>query len=878
MKAHFLTIVFFFCIVQIFYSQEEDGVVALALPIRNSLKFNRYIDNPTFSFVREQNKYISIYNKREWVQFEDAPQTYLASYAGRFRENIGIGIGAFQQNYGVLTTFGGVLNFAYNAQLDRDSNLTFGMNVGAYKSGLNSGKVVTNFPDPSLENIPSNFLLTASPGINYGTAFLDFGVAVNNLLLYNINTSEMIEDNPKQGIQGHIMYTGYMSSNGFFDESRFSALVRSEFKKDNTVISGNLLLMVPKGIWGQIGYNSLYGASAGLGLNITQNIAIEYSFEKALGDLTDFGPSHEITLAYKFNNNENYDYSREDDVSGLISTEKKRKPASRISKIESDANRKLAAEAKIEAEAKAKREAEAKEEEAKAKLAAEIKAKEEAKAKADAEASRKDAEAKLQAEQQEQQKIEAERIAKEVAEAKAKIAAENKAKAETEAARLAAEAKAKAEATAKAEQEAARIAAEEKAKEDARIAAEAKAIEDARVAAEARAIEDARIAAELQAKQDAEAQAIEEARLAEETRIAAENKAMQETEKEAARLAAEVTAKAEQESQEEARLANEAKAAETARLEAEAQAKQEQEVKANQNPVETATDDLAVTMNEIAKQTDDSENQQDELLKRFSDAVASKNQDLKDLKQENDLSDQGIYTEPKPFKSVTEENNAIEALKSDIDQLIESRNQRIKDLEELYEERVKIATMQNDTVNLYYQKKIKKLKAEQLTAIQTKARLTSTLEDIKEATEFERKRRIKRAAYDNEQDRYQQDRAALSIIKQNTTRSNIPLKEQDFDFGDEQSDNIQILKNIKNTENGYYLVIAVHNEVEKRDDFVTKVVASGRTDVDFFYDVSTSKYYIYYDKFDSIEAANEALKSKGSRPYNGKLSIVKIEN
>ena len=151
MKTHLLVLILCFCSTQMFYSQEDDGVVALSLPVRNSLSFNRFVINPTFSFVREQHKYISIFNKREWVQFEDAPLTYMASYSGRFGENIGAGIGLFQQNYGVLTTFGGTANFAYNVRMNRDSNLTFGLNIGAYKSGLNSGSVVSNVDDPALQ-------------------------------------------------------------------------------------------------------------------------------------------------------------------------------------------------------------------------------------------------------------------------------------------------------------------------------------------------------------------------------------------------------------------------------------------------------------------------------------------------------------------------------------------------------------------------------------------------------------------------------------------------------------------------------------------------------------------------------------------------------
>ncbi len=879
MKHYLLAIALLVCSVQTFYSQEEDGVVSLALPIRNSLTFNQYAINPTFSFVRQQNKYFSITNKREWVQFEDAPQTYLVSYSGRFRENIGIGVGLFQQNYGVLTTFGGLLNFAYNARLERDSNLTFGLNVGAYKSGVNDGNVVTNFPDPSLENIPSNFMLTVNPGINYGTAFLDFGVSMNNLVLYNINSSQLIEDNPQQSIQAHLMYTGYMESSGFFDESKFSTLVRSEFKKDKTVISGLAMITVPKGIWAQVGYNNLYGASGGIGLNITKEIAIEYNFEKALGDLTDFGPSHEITLAYRFKNNENYDYSGEDEISGLISTDKRRKPVSKVANVDAEANRKLAAEAKVQAKLDAEAKAQAKADElAKAKADEEIKKEEEAKAKLEAENKAKaEAQAKADAEAA---KIEAEILAKEVAEAKAKIAAENKAKAE---------------AKAKIDAEAAKLAAENQAK----LAAEIKAKEEAKAKAEAeekRLAEESRLRAEAEAKAKAESEA---EKVAQQERLKAEADAKAKAEEEAkAILAAENKAKGEAKIKEEAeakRLAEESrlraeeeakvKAQEEARLSAENQAKADAAAKAKENAVKeneelivNPTDNIAQSMKSIEKLTNDSEIRQTELLAQYTEAIAIKDKDLKDLKEENDLSDKGIFMEPKPFKSVTAENAILEGLKVDLDQVIESRNNRIKELEKLYEERLKIYPLVNDEVNLYYQKAIKKLKAEQLSAMQTKANLSSNLEQIKEATEFERKRRIKRAAFDSEQDRYQQDRAALSIIKQNTKLSTTPLKAEDFDFGEEQSNNIQILKNVKNVENGYYLIVAVHNDVAKRDDFVTKVVASGRTNIDFFYDVNTSKYYIYYDKFDTIEEANEALKTKGNRPYNAKMSLVKIEN
>ncbi|WP_179019669.1 PorP/SprF family type IX secretion system membrane protein [Winogradskyella forsetii] len=889
MKKYLLILIICSCSIQTFHSQEDDGVVSLAIPTRNSLTFNRYTINPTFSFVREQTKFISIYNKREWVQFDNAPLTYLASFSGRFGENIGAGLGLFQQNYGVLTTFGGILNFAYNAKLGQDSNLTFGINIGAYKSGVNTGNVVTNFDDPSLQNVPENFLMTINPGINYGTEFLDFGLSFNNLVLYNFETSAMIEDNPQQSIQAHVMYTGYMSTRGFFDESKFTALARSDFQKDETIISGVAMVTVPKGIWAQVGYNTLYGASGGVGINITKQIAIEYNYERAFGDLNNFGSSHEITLAYRFKNDNYYDYSREDEVSSILSGGNKRRRVSKSSKsrtasrnttngtnlasntskakakTEANEQAKLVSEQKAKAKAEeqakelAKQQSAQQEAEAEAQLIEEQKAKELAEVQAELDKIEADKKAEARAatrarlEEEQKAKLLAEQKAKAEADAQAKLLAEQKAKAEADAqAKLLAEQKAKAEADAQA-----KLLAEQKAKAEAD--AEAKLLAEQKAKAEADA--QAKLLAEQKAKAEADAQA----------KLLAEQKAKAEADAQA-KLLAEQKAKAEADAQ--AKLLAEQKA----KAEADAQAKLLAEQNAKEDVISNPTDELAKSMQSITKITEASKVVQNKLFKQFNDIVDIKDQDLKDLKEENDLSDQGITVQPKPFKSVTAENNTLNAIKSDLENVIKTRSEKIDELNRLYEERTEVGEYALDEVNLFYKKEIERLKSEQLKAIEVKAQLDKKLQAIKAATEFEKRRRIKRAAFNNEEDRYSQDRAMLQNIKQTTKLSETPLTEEDFDFGEALGNNIKILKNIDNVESGYYLIIAVHSDTTKRNEFVTNVVASGRSNVDFFHDVNTSKYYIFYDKFENIANANEALKTKGDRPYNGKMSIVKIEN
>jgi hypothetical protein len=389
----------------------------------------------------------------------------------------------------------------------------------------------------------------------------------------------------------------------------------------------------------------------------------------------------------------------------------------------------------------------------------------------------------------------------------------------------------------------------------------------------------------LKAEADAKAKQLADAKLKADADAATKAKLA-----DAARLKAEADAKAKQladaKLKADADAATKAKLAEEARLKAEADAKAKQLADADAATKEKLAEEArlaAIPKDENAKSIDNltkivanSKKEQQDLLKQLNDKVSDKEKDLKELKEENDLSDKGIYKEPKAFKSVSAENTALESLKSQIVVVNKNQQDKIVELDNLYKERIKKGANLNNESNQTYLKTIEELKVEHLKAIQSNLDLVSTLEKIKVDTEIEKKRRIKRAAFANNQDRYMQDVATLKRIKEKTPVSAIPLKESDFDFGEKQS-NVQVLKDVKNAEKGYYIVIAVHEDVAKRDEFLTKAVASGQSNINFFYDVKSGKYFIYYDKFDSIEEAQKAMESKEKKPYNSKMSMVKIE-
>ena len=285
---------------------QENANSSFDISLKNSIKFNKYLINPAFSFAKETAPTLTIVNRRQWVDFENAPQFYFANYLGRLSNRSRFGIGIYQQSAGVLKNFGGVVNYSYAVPVGDESILAFGINTYFYNSTFDFGKIITVENEPLLQNQKANSLIGLKPGINFGTEFFDFGVSVNNLVLYNLATSEMVKDNQENSYLGHVMYTGYINSyRRFLDDAKFSTLVFVEKKNDATALAANLLLDIPNKAWIQGGYNTLYGFSAGVGITISERFSLGYNYDLGLGDVSELGSSHQFLLAYTFDEYEN---------------------------------------------------------------------------------------------------------------------------------------------------------------------------------------------------------------------------------------------------------------------------------------------------------------------------------------------------------------------------------------------------------------------------------------------------------------------------------------------------------------------------------------------------------------------------------------------
>ncbi len=286
------------------FAQEDVPVASIDIPSQNLLKFNRFLINPTFSTVNEDNSYLNLYHRNQWVSFDDNYQTYLGSYSGRIGDRTGLGLSIYHQKFGTIANFGAIANYAYGIRLSEKSNLTFGFNLSYYNSGVDKSNINPNQPnDPTIADLQNGSLLTFQPGINLSIGSFDVGLYAEDAFDYNFKTSETLTEFGDKTFTAHLMYTNRFENGvGMLENARFSALTRARRMGDEDIaFSGSLILDMPKLGWIQGGYDDFYGVAAGVGFNLTKRLSLGYTIEKGIRDqISNFGVTHEINFAYSF--------------------------------------------------------------------------------------------------------------------------------------------------------------------------------------------------------------------------------------------------------------------------------------------------------------------------------------------------------------------------------------------------------------------------------------------------------------------------------------------------------------------------------------------------------------------------------------------------
>lgn len=289
---------------------QTDSSDEFIMPSQTFMRFNRNFINPTLTIFNQYKSEYVAYHRNQWFDYEDSPKTYLVNYAGNNYEKSGYGAGVFQQEVGVWKSIGGFAHYAKGVQLNENTILSVGFNSVYFNSGLNRAKIITGEADPILEQYDNTSVMLLNPGISLQMGNFNFGVYGDNLVDYNFKQSKMQTTFNEKTISSHLLYNYYLaSSTNLFENSFLSLLIRGKYiaMKDFDYSAG-VAYNVPKAGWIQGTYSDYYGVSGGLGVTISQKIAIGYTYEKGIENtLTNLGATHELFLALTLDPNNQYE-------------------------------------------------------------------------------------------------------------------------------------------------------------------------------------------------------------------------------------------------------------------------------------------------------------------------------------------------------------------------------------------------------------------------------------------------------------------------------------------------------------------------------------------------------------------------------------------
>ena len=290
-------------LVQTVNGQETNTNLGSSSTYHNQLFFNRFFINPTFSLVRENKSYLNILHRNQYATFDDNSQNYFLGFSNKLNDHTAVGIGVYSQWSGVVQEFGFNANYASSVRLGAKSVLTFGTNITYFNQGLDKNRIVTSEVDPEIADARKESKIAVQPGINLSLGKFDFGFYAEDLLKYNQTTNEFLTDLSTKSVKASMQYThSFENSRGLFEDARLMPMAQVGQNLDGSLYYfGSLLLDMPNYGWLQTTVDEEYGVAAGIGFNLSEKMSLGYLMEKDLSsDEANLGWNHEITLAYKF--------------------------------------------------------------------------------------------------------------------------------------------------------------------------------------------------------------------------------------------------------------------------------------------------------------------------------------------------------------------------------------------------------------------------------------------------------------------------------------------------------------------------------------------------------------------------------------------------
>ncbi len=266
--------------------------------------FNTLAINPAYAGTRDALTITGL-SRMQWVSFDGAPVTQtLTLHTPIFSQNVGLGVSVLNDKIGPTNNLSLYVDFSYKIKVTEKAYLSFGLKSGLnYKKADLNSLLVADATDPFfMADEQSKLLPNFGFGLYYFTDKFYVGLSIPKLLENNFNENTVNGSVNLASEQKHYFLIG----GAVFKLSESIDLKPTGFLKLTNGapieldITANFIFMDK--FWTGIMYRTGDALGALAGLNITDQLAVGYSFDWSATNRTfkyNQG-SHEIMLRYDF--------------------------------------------------------------------------------------------------------------------------------------------------------------------------------------------------------------------------------------------------------------------------------------------------------------------------------------------------------------------------------------------------------------------------------------------------------------------------------------------------------------------------------------------------------------------------------------------------
>lgn len=268
--------------------------------------FNEMFINPAYAGSKDAMA-VTALHRQQWVNFPGRPITTTFSIHGPIiNEKMGFGISFLNEKIGVLNRNLAYLSYSYKIKAGKNGHLAFGLQGGIHNQ-VNKFSTLKATESGDMQ-VSSNSASLLAPNFGFGMYYSDLKNYVG------LSIPRMIDDQFKFDENGGAVKNTSMSPQKFhyyltlgrvFDladglklkgQAMIKAVQNAPLQYD---LNANFLIR--EKIWAGVSYRSGDAVSAILGVQVSPQFIVSYSYDYTLSKIQKYSQgSHEMALSYVF--------------------------------------------------------------------------------------------------------------------------------------------------------------------------------------------------------------------------------------------------------------------------------------------------------------------------------------------------------------------------------------------------------------------------------------------------------------------------------------------------------------------------------------------------------------------------------------------------